>query len=216
MFACLRNNQKLLVGVRTTTKLNYSSDFGSKSFLKLEEALKTELKKRDLDLSQEDSANVKNIKMKNFLDDQLLRNLSMVRGVAGGTQIKISNNANLFNNSMSVSGNQRFTNILSNEYTGKVDNSNLYNPTKQAKKAAINAHNSVAARQSLRQALSKIRNIHETSDKLFQFKLRDRRMRPCKVRRLKNMHIGNKKFDEGISDYMSTAYALLRRGYSNE
>lgn len=216
MFACLRNNQNLALGVRTASKLNYSSDFGSKSFLKLEEVLKTELKKRDLDYSHEDSEKVKNIKMKNFLDDQLLRNLSMVRGVAGGTQIKVSSNSNLFNNSMSVSGGQRFNNILSNEYAGKMDGSNIYNPTKQAKKAAINAHNSVAARPSLRQALSKIRSIHESSDKLFQYRLKERRMRPCKVRRLKNMHIGNKKFDEGISDYMSTAYALLRRGYSDE
>lgn len=218
MFSSFKQRTGLILNIRPSVKAYSSSTKGqTNSFLKLDEVLKTELKKRQLQSAEtENDEVIKDIKMKQYLDNQVGKNLNMVRGVRGGTQIKVQSNLNLFNNSLSANNASRFNESLSMNSLGKEDNYKAFNSTKLVKKAAITAVNSVSSRNSLRAAFNKIRSIHDSTNKTFHIKLRQRHMRPCKVKRQKNMYIGSKKFDEGFSDYMSTTYALLRRGYGKE
>lgn len=214
MFNCLKLNN--FTSIKQSTRL-YSSNGQTTSLLKLDEVLKSELKKRQIQSSaSENDEIVEEIKKKQYLASQLTKNLNMIRGVQGGTQIKIQSNLNLFNNSLSANNKSKYNESLDVNSLGKDDNYKVLDPTNLIKKSIISSVNSVSSRSTLRSALSKIRNIHDSTNQGFDIKLRQRHMRPCKVRRQKKMFVDSIKFNEGFSDYMSTTYALMRRGYDKE
>lgn len=127
MFNCLKLNN--ITSIKQSTRL-YSSNGQTTSLLKLDEVLKSELKKRQIQSSaSENDEVVEEIKKKQYLASQLTKNLNMIRGVQGGTQIKIQSNLNLFNNSLSANNKSKYNESLDVNSLGKDDNYKVLDPT---------------------------------------------------------------------------------------
>ncbi|KAL6932843.1 hypothetical protein ACO0R3_001931 [Hanseniaspora guilliermondii] len=215
MLNCLKYNN--IASIKQSNRLYSSFNSQTKSFLKLDDVLKSELKKRQIQTSNsENDKVVEDIKKKQYLANQITKNMNMIRGVQGGTQVKIQSNLNVFNNSLSANNSSKHSDSLDLNSLGNDDNYNALDPTNLIKKSFISSVNSVSSKSTLRSALGKIRSINDSTNQLFDIRLRERHMRPCKVKRQKKMFIDSKKFNLGFSDYMSTTYALLRRGYDKE
>lgn len=205
-----------------STKLDNNKN---SSFLKLDSLLEGELKKatqRKAFQNENHSASnddfnslnaIADSASKVFLNKQIYNNLKITRGIKGGSQIKVNNNtSSMLNNNLGVLS----QNILSTdlEDLSSLESKDEFGTLKTSKKLRNSPRGNIVVTKSLSSGLMHLTRRQQQNNLRFNLKLRERHMRPSKVKRAQKTRVSAKKFNEGWSDYMSVVHAMIRRGYT--
>lgn len=195
------------------------------SLLKLDSLLEGELKKASQrrTFQNENSAlggddfnaidNISDSASKVFLNKQIFNNLKITRGVKGGSQIKVNNNtSSMLNNNLGVLSQNILNTDLEDITT--LGNKDEYGTLKTSKKLRNAPRGNIAVTKSLSSGLMQLTKRQQQNNLRFNLKLRDKHMRPCKVKRAQQTRVSAKKFNEGWADYMGVVHAMIRRGYA--
>lgn len=191
------------------------------SLLKLDSLLESELKKasqrralqNDANSAQYDFNSVSDSASKVFLNRQIHNNLKITRGIKGGSQIKVNNNtSSMLNNNLGVLSQSILHTNLDDLTTN--EGKDEYGTLKTSKKLRNSPKGNIVVTKSLSAGLMHLTKRQQQNNLRFNLKLRERHMRPSKVKRAQKTRTSAKKFDEGWSDYMSVVHAMIRRGYA--
>ncbi|XBW37866.1 hypothetical protein QEN19_003441 [Hanseniaspora menglaensis] len=210
-------------GKRFNASDNKKNDSEKPSLLKLDALLEGELKKaskkrafQNDSFVKDDFSNLNSITdsaTKVFLNKQIYNNLKITRGVKGGSQIKVNNNTtSMLNNNLGILS----QNILSteNDDFSSLESQDEYGTLKTSKKLRIAPRGNIVVTKSLSSGLMHLTRRQQQNNLRFNLKLRDRHMRPSKVKRAQKTRVSAKKFDAGWADYMGVVHAMIRRGYT--